>query len=245
MDSVRAEIIVRGKMQKAGYRDHVQEVARSLNVNGHVENMKDGTVRIICEAKEDTLERFTQQINIKTDLVEVEKVEILKKEPATGQFEYFDIKYGSLEEETGERMVAAFKIAVMTRQEIKNMHGDMKYMHQDLKGSINSMHQDLKTSITSMHEDMKNMHQDLKGTITGMHQDLKGSINGMHEDLKSMHSDLKGSIDSMHQDMNCHFEEMAKRYDAISAELLKTREELKRAVDTLVELVRKFLEKSP
>ncbi len=70
-----------------------------------------------------------------------------------------------------------------------------------------------------------------------MHLDLK-------EGTRSMHEDLKGGITSMHQDMNRHFEEMAKRYDTISAELLKTREELKRAVDSLVELVRKFLEKS-
>jgi len=179
MNSVRAEIIVRGKIQKAGYRDHVQEVARSLNVKGHVENMKDGSVKIICEAEEDTLERFTQLISIKTDLIAVENIEIIKKQPATGEYEYFDIKYGPLEEEMGERLVAAFKIAVATRQ-----------------------------------------------------------------DIKDMHQDLKASIDSMHQDMNRHFEEMAKRYDAISAELLKTREELKRAVDSLVELVRKFLEKS-
>lgn len=214
MNSVRAEIIVKGKVQKVGYRDHVQEVARSLNVKGYVENLKDGRVKIVCEADEDTLERFTQLINIRTDIVEVEKIEIIKKEPATGEYEYFDIKYGPLEEEIGERMVAAFRIAVMTRQDIKNMHGDMKDMHQDLKGSI-----------------------------VYMHQDLKGSIVSMHQDLKNMHSDLKASIDSMHQDMNRHFEEMAKRYDAISAELLKTREELKRAVDSLVELVRKFIEK--
>ncbi len=47
----------------------------------------------------------------------------------------------------------------------------------------------------------------------------------------------------MHKDMNQHFQEMAKRYDVISAELLGTREELKRAVDNLVKLVQKFLEK--
>jgi acylphosphatase/phosphate uptake regulator len=256
---IKAEIIVKGKVQKVGYRDYVQEVARSLNVKGYVENLRDGSVKIICEAEKDTLEKFTQMINIKTDLVQVEKIEIVKKEPAKGEYSYFDIKYGIMEEEIGERIVAAFKIATMTREDIKNMHADMKEMRQDLKGSITSMHRDLKGSITSMHEDLKgsitsmhrdlkgsitSMHEDLKGSIVSMHQDLKGSITSMHEDIKSMHVDLKSSIDSMHQDINRHFEEMAKRYDTISAELLKTREELKRAVDTLVELVRKFLEKS-
>jgi DNA anti-recombination protein RmuC len=85
-------------------------------------------------------------------------VEIAKTQPATGEYEYFDIKYGPLEEEMGERMVAAFKMAAAT-----------------------------------------------------------------HKDMKSMNQDLKESVDSMHKDMNQHFQEMAKRYDVISAELLGTR----------------------
>lgn len=70
-------------------------------------------------------------------------------------------------------------------------------------------------------------------------------IESMHEGMKNMHQDLNGSIQSMHQDMNQNFKEMAERYDVISAELLKTREELQRAVDNLVKVIRKFLEKPP
>jgi len=208
MAKIKAEIIVKGKVQKAGYRDHVQETARNLNVKGYVENLKDGSVKITCEADKHTLKKFIKSISLKKDLITVENVEITKTQPAKDEYEYFDIEYGPLEEEMGERLVAAFKIATATRQDIKNMDQDLKNMHGDLKTSITSMHQDLKTSITSMHQD------------------------------------LKTSITSMHQDMNRHFGEMAKRYDTISAELLKTREELKRAVDSLVELIHKFLEKS-
>jgi acylphosphatase len=218
MAKTKAEIIVKGAVQKAGYRDYVQEKARSLNVKGYVENLRDGSVRIVCEADEDTLKNFVKLINIKQDLIAVEKIETVKKQPATGEYEYFDIKHGSMEEEMGERMVAAVKIAVATRQDIKDMHADMKNMHHDLNGSIQSMHQDLKGSIQSMHKDLK-------------------------QSTESMHQDLKGSIESMHQDMNQNFKEMAERYDVISAELLRTREELKIAVDNLVRVVQKFLEK--
>jgi len=178
MAKIKAEIIVKGKVQKAGYRDHVQETARNLNVKGYVENLKDGSVKITCETDDLTLRKFIQSISLKTDLITVENVEITKTQPAKDEYEYFDIKYGPLEEEMGERLMAAFQIATATRQDIKNMH-----------------------------------------------------------------QDLKTSIGSMHQDMNRHFEEMAKRYDVISAELLKTREELKRTVDSLVELIHKFIEK--
>jgi acylphosphatase/BMFP domain-containing protein YqiC len=218
MANIEAEVIVKGAVQKAGYRDYVQEKARSLNVKGYLESLRDGSVRIVCEADEDTLEDFIKLINIKQDLITVGKMETIKKQPATGEYEYFDIKHGSMEEEMGERMVAAVKIAVATRQDIKDMHQDMKNMHHDLNGSIQLMHQDLKGSIQSMHKDLK-------------------------QSTESMHQDLKGSIESMHQDMNLNFKEMAERYDVISAELLRTREELKIAVDNLVRVVQKFLEK--
>ena len=217
MAKIKAEIVVKGSVQKAGYRDYVQEEARSLNVKGYVENQRDGAVRIVCEADEETLKNFIKLINIKQDLIAVEEIETIKKQPATGKYEYFDIKYGTMEEEMGERMVAAVKIAVATRQDIKDVHEDLKDMHQDLKGSIESMHKDVKGSINSM-------------------QDINSSI-------QSMHSDLKGSTESMHRDMNQNFKEMAERYDAISAELLRTRKELEKAVDALVKVVQKFLEK--
>ena len=185
MANIKAEITVKGAVQKTGYRDYVQEKARSLNVKGYVENQRDGSVKIVCEADEDTLKNFIKLINIKQDLIAVEKIETIKKQPATGEYQYFDIKYGPMEEEMGERMVTAVKIAVATRQDIKDMH----------------------------------------------------------EGMKNMHKDLNGSIQSMHKDMNQNFKEMAERYDVISAELLRTRKELEKAVDNLVKVIQKFLEK--
>jgi creatinine amidohydrolase/Fe(II)-dependent formamide hydrolase-like protein len=45
----------------------------------------------------------------------------------------------------------------------------------------------------------------------------------------------------MRREVNERFEEMAKRYDAISAELVRTREELTRAVDGLLKLIEEFI----
>ncbi|MCS7116535.1 MAG: acylphosphatase [Nitrososphaerales archaeon] len=248
---IRAEIIVKGIVQKVGYRDYVQDVARRLGVKGYVENLRDGNVRIVCEAEEMVLKDFIERVNIKKDLIVVESVEVVKREIATGEYQYFDIKYGRVEEEIGERLVAAFNIAVATRQDIRLMHQDLKetiqFTHEDLKGTIKDMHEDLKATIAHMHEDLRgaitNMHEDLKGTIKDMHGDLKGTT-------KDMHKDLKGAIVSMHQDMNSHFKDMADRYDVISKELvrtrrelLRTRRELKRSVDNLEKVVKKFLEK--
>ncbi len=42
----RAELIAKGKVQKAGFRDFVEEVACELGIKGTVENMYDGASHV-------------------------------------------------------------------------------------------------------------------------------------------------------------------------------------------------------
>ena len=186
MKKIKAEIIVKGTIQKTGYRDYVQEKARSLNIKGYVKNLRDGSVKIVCEADENTLKNFTKLINIKQDLIAVEEIKTIKKQPATGEYEYFDIKYGSMEDEMGERMVAGLKIAVATREDIKSMHADMTNMHHDLKGTIQSMHTDLKQSTESMHKDM---NQNFK--------EMAERYDVISEELLKTRKELEKSVDNL------------------------------------------------
>jgi len=213
---IRAKIVVEGNVQKVGYRDFVQKVARKLGVKGYVENLRDGNVQIICEAEEAVLNGFVEGINVKDDFIKVEKVPVVERSEATSEFDFFEIKYGRLEEELGERLGTAVAYAGATRQDIKEMH-------VDLKGSI------------------EEMHVDLKGSIEEMHVDLKGSIEEMHKDLKDEVVGVQSEIRGMRGEMSERFDEMAKRYDAISSELVRTREELTRAVGALLKLIEEFI----
>jgi acylphosphatase len=49
---IRAKIIVKGEVQRVGYRDAVEKIARKLSINGFVENLKPYDVRIVCEGEE-------------------------------------------------------------------------------------------------------------------------------------------------------------------------------------------------
>jgi len=49
----RANIIAKGKVQKVGYRDFVQDNARELGITGYVENLEDGNVKVVCEGEEE------------------------------------------------------------------------------------------------------------------------------------------------------------------------------------------------
>jgi len=103
----RARIIVKGRVQKVGYRDLVAEVANSLDIGGRAKNLPDGTVRIIAESEKDVLEKFISLIQPRDDpMIKVTGVDV-KFEPASGEFEYFDIEYEDFDKEGFERIGVA------------------------------------------------------------------------------------------------------------------------------------------
>ncbi len=103
------DITVKGRVQRTNYRDQVEEIARKLNVTGHVENLKPYDVKIVAEGEEESIKNFIEQINIQKFPVFVEDLKI-KKGHATGEFEYFEIKRGDWKEELGERLDTAGKL---------------------------------------------------------------------------------------------------------------------------------------
>jgi acylphosphatase len=105
----RAEIIAKGEVQRVGYRDAVEKIARKLKLTGFVENLKPYNVRIVAEGEEDVLNEFVAQIRITKHPISSIDVEDLEVEfrAATGEFEYFEIRRGDWKEELGERMDTA------------------------------------------------------------------------------------------------------------------------------------------
>jgi len=100
----RAKVIVKGEVQRVGYRDEVEKIARKLNIKGFVENLKPYDVRIACEGEEGDVTRFIGALRIEGDLlIRVSDIAV-EYEPPTGEFKYFEIKRGSSEEETAERL---------------------------------------------------------------------------------------------------------------------------------------------
>ena len=54
----RARIIVKGKVQRVGYRDEVEEIARRLGIKGFIENVKPYDVRIVAEGEDEAISEF-------------------------------------------------------------------------------------------------------------------------------------------------------------------------------------------
>jgi len=80
---------------------------------------------------------------------------------------------------------------------------------------------------------MRKVFREEFGDMKGV---FKKELGGLKKEVKAVGSE----VHNLRDNVDTSFEEMAKRYDAISSELIRTREELTRAVNTLVELVKKF-----
>ena len=100
---IKAVIIVRGEVQRVGYRDVVERAARKMKLTGIVENVKPYDVKIVCEGNKTSIDSFIKLIDIKEHPIVVEELEV-SFEDATGDFDYFKIMRGDMIEELGERL---------------------------------------------------------------------------------------------------------------------------------------------
>jgi len=239
----RIEVVVKGEVQKVGYRDSVQKIARSLEVRGYVENLRDGNVFIVCEGEDENVNKFVEEIDIKKHFIHVKEVEITKESDYTGEFEYFDIKYGKLEEELGERMGTGIAYAGATLEETKATRQDIKAMHEDLNEGFKGMHEELKEGFKGTQEGINSMHEDIKEGFKAMHNGIKRASEETHEDLAGGFEGTRKDIQAMHEDMNKNFNELDNKYHSVSKNLEGLNENLTKVVEGLTALIKDHIEK--
>ncbi len=88
----RIEAIVSGRVQMVMYRDFATRKARGLRLTGEVQNLPDGTVRVVAEGSKEQLEKYVQKLWKGSIMSRVDDVHVEWK-PATNSFSSFDIRY--------------------------------------------------------------------------------------------------------------------------------------------------------
>jgi acylphosphatase len=70
------ELIIIGKVQGVWFRHHTREAATLIGVKGTVENLKDGTVRIVATGSEEQLDRLIAWCKKGSPLSRVDDIDI-------------------------------------------------------------------------------------------------------------------------------------------------------------------------
>ena len=89
----RITAVAKGRVQGVGYRCFVAECAHATGVHGTVQNLPDGTVRIVAESSSAALADFLRLARAGDNrLIRVEAIAV-KKGPATEEFRGFFIEW--------------------------------------------------------------------------------------------------------------------------------------------------------
>jgi acylphosphatase len=67
----RLTAFISGMVQKTGYRARVVILANAFGLQGYVQNLPSGMVKVVAEGEQTDLERFLNSLNIKDALIDV------------------------------------------------------------------------------------------------------------------------------------------------------------------------------
>lgn len=141
--SARARIIIKGRVQKAGYRDFIDEIAFKLDLMGLVRNVDDGSVEVICEGERRKIEELIAAIRIDKYPIRVKDIDVKYSEPS-GEFKEFAIvREEDITRATYERMDLAARY-------MREMHSDLS---QKQDATIEKQDATF-NAITAMNKDM-------------------------------------------------------------------------------------------
>lgn len=87
----RITCTVSGKVQGVFYRNHCKQEADKRGIRGYVQNMPDGTVRIVGEGDPDKLKEWLRECRRGPLIAFVQQFDI-KESDATSEFDGFDIR---------------------------------------------------------------------------------------------------------------------------------------------------------
>ena len=166
------KLIVRGIVQKVGYRNDVYHTARKLKLKGYVKNLDDPeeSVEILAQHENPAvLEEFIGKIRINDGFIEVE--EIARQEVQEEPRIKFEIIRGSSEEENAERLdVAEVQLKRLTHTVYT---GDLKLHEGNQK----------------LHEGNQKLHED--------NQQVIGKLDSMDSQLVSFSSNTSSRFDTV------------------------------------------------
>ena len=179
----RAILIAKGRVQKVGYRDFVQDSARELGITGYVENLEDGNVKVVCEGEEAEINEFIKGIKVKKDFVDVVETSVKYGAP-TGEFKVFKIKYGEVVEELGDRLGAALLYLGATNQKIDAGRAENKQGFGMLAGKMDKMLEKQGKMLEKQDETIAAIGG-VSEKIEGAKEEIVTEISSLREDLRS------------------------------------------------------------
>ncbi|MDQ1262973.1 MAG: hypothetical protein QG575_2154, partial [Euryarchaeota archaeon] len=121
-------------VQKTGYRANVVILANAFGLQGYVQNLPNGKVKVVAEGEQTDLERFYSCLSIKDALIDVQSIEY-EYTAAMGDFIGFEkIVSGGETDQRLDKVADLLKDLIVVSKEIvvelKGSRDDIKGVHE-------------------------------------------------------------------------------------------------------------------
>lgn len=211
----RAEIVLKGRVQKAGFRDFIDEVAFDLELKGWVKNIEDGTVKVVCEGRSKEIDAFVNKIKIREYPIRVDDAEV-KYSPATGEFEDFTIiREDDVVFATYERMDAAGRY--------------MREMNNNLGGKLDKM-LDKQDQMLGKQDKMLDGQDSLFEVTDRGFKEMQKGFGDVKDELSQGFGDMRVGFADVKEEMHLMRDDFRKVFMTEVNELRSEINELRQAV---------------
>ncbi len=222
----RAEIIVEGKVQEAGYRSFIKGTAESLSIVGYADNLPDKTVKIVCEGEQKNIEKFVEEIKNKSpSFARVDNVKP-RYDDYKGEFTSFErIGDDVLEKEaTLNDVVKAMnkfndkgEVMIKILGDMNGRLGSIDNRLDSIDGKQDSMLEKQEQTINEIKAhriETENMHSDLADRSDKLLISLADRSDKLNDNVTGLFTALRGDYGVIYQTMIKMFEEMQKERKA-------------------------------
>ena len=180
----RANIGIKGNVQMAGFRTFIKNIADSLNVTGFAENVEDGSVKVVCEGKEEGINELINSIKEKTpSFARIDDVSA-EYEDYKGEFTSFERRGADIPQKaTLDDLLGVMKSFDSKAERLVSILDDMNVTLKSVKEDTSSIKEDT----ASIKEDTKLIPGIKENTemMLEKQEDTTGEISALREDLRS------------------------------------------------------------
>ena len=207
-DTVKRVLIVKGKVQRVGYRGTVQDIAQEMGVGGTVRNLPDGTVQVVCTGTRETLDSSEGRISIRGALIQVSEVARAGESPVGSASRIFKVIPDSAALEAMEAGATGAKYLAIVASAVESTADGVKQLGAGV--------QDLNVGIQEVKEGFQETNRGLKG--------IKAGVQETNRELHEFNSGMQVRFDSLEE----RYGEIGPTARVISESMRQTHEELVR-----------------
>ncbi|MEI6105105.1 MAG: acylphosphatase [Methanothrix sp.] len=208
----RLTAFISGMVQKTGYRANVVILANAFGLQGYVQNLPSGKVKVVAEGGQTDLERFRSCLTIKDALIDVQSIEN-EYTAATGDFIGFEkmVSGGETDQRLDKAADLLKDLIVVSKEivvELKATHEDIRGVRDEVKGSRDDI-RGVRDEIKGSRDDIRGVRDEVKGSrddIRGVHEavlDVRQEVNNIGEMLAEKIDDAKDEITNEVKELRC------------------------------------------